>query len=296
MSVIPHRWYRMHGCGNHFSVVIDHEGLFPTLGNNQAKSLCNSSTGLGGDGLLIIRSMHQSTEGEITVEMFNPDGSNMGMCGNGIRCVAEAWHQFTGKSVNGGYVFNVEGRRIQCTRASAKEGMWQVAMGKFTIEPKEVPHCGELPCMDSPLMIEAGITHPVSCVGMGNPHCVLFVEDIYSAPVESLGRKIEHHPFFPKRTNVEFISVTSSNSLAMRVWERGAGETKACGTGACASAVAAIINRKISEKEVLVKLLGGELIIGVDVESREVTLTGPAAWIAQGEICGELLQKTIGDF
>jgi diaminopimelate epimerase len=296
MSEIPHYWYRMHGCGNHFSVVIDHEGQFPRLSNDQARLIADPNTGLGGDGLLIIRPRNQSKDGEIIVEMFNPDGSNMGMCGNGIRCVAEAWDRFTGPQAKGSYVFNVEGRRIHCMRSALKEGLWQVAMGKFTIQPKEVPHGGELPCIDTLLTIEAGTTHPVTCVGMGNPHCVLFVDDIYNAPVESLGRKIEHHPFFPKRSNVEFVTITSSNSIAMRVWERGAGETKACGTGACASAVAAILNNKISEREVLVKLIGGELLIRVDMESNEVTLTGPAEWIVRGEICEELLDAVKNTF
>jgi diaminopimelate epimerase len=289
MPQYSHQWYRMHGCGNHFSVIIDSEGTFPSLTTTQAAILSNPNTALGGDGILVIRPRAQGAADEITVEMFNPDGSCMGMCGNGIRCVAEAWDTFLGDNQKSSYTFNVQGRKIRCQR---KGPLWSVAMGKFSTAPIALPIDSTEEHINALLKLSASDSTLCTCVSMGNPHCVIFVDEVTTAPVTTRGPIIETHPYFPQRTNVEFVKVIDDKTLAMRVWERGAGETQSCGTGACASAVAALLTKKVSNNEITVQLSGGTLVIAVEPITQEVTLTGPATWIAIGQIHPSLLDGT----
>jgi len=261
----------MHGLGNDF-VVIDKRFLEISEIDKIAHRLLNRHLGIGGDQLLLVDA---SSVGDFRMGIFNSDGSEVEMCGNGIRCF---YRYLLDKGLTKKQSILVE-TPAGLIKPSLNDDMISVDMGEPILEGKDIPvdYSGEV--IEFPLEVGGG-TVLVNCVSMGNPHAVIFVEETKEAPVHTLGKIIEKHSFFPKRTNVEFVKVISPEEIEMRVWERGVGETMACGTGACAAAVAHIRKNKAGSK-VKVHLLGGDLDI---VWDKRVHMTGPAVSVFDGEI------------
>lgn len=277
------RFTKMHGLGNDYIYIDtfseDLSGLdIPDL----AIKLSDRNFGIGGDGIILIG---PSERADFRMRMFNADGSEGEMCGNGMRCFAKYVyeHGLTEKSeleveTGAGLIkpsLTVEGGVVTSVT---------VNMGPPRLARREIPMAGEPadePVIDEALTVD-GEEYRITCVSMGNPHCVQFVDDVASAPVTTLGPRIENHEAFPQRTNVEFIRIERPDLLHMRVWERGSGETLACGTGACASVVAANLLGKAG-RTCTVRLLGGDLHIEW-AENDHVFLTGPAVEAFAGEV------------
>lgn len=280
------RFTKMHGIGNDF-VMVDATGADgPSVladAETRAVAICDRRFGVGADGVIAVLPAEGA---DFTMRMFNPDGSEAEMCGNGIRCFAKfAYDQgLTTKSV-----LDVQtGAGLLTTCASIVDGTVstvEVDMGEArldrTVIPVDLGDSATGPVIAQPLMV-AGREWSITCVSMGNPHCVVFVDDVAEFPLAEVGPLFEKHPAFPRRTNTEFVQVISSNEVRMRVWERGAAETLACGTGACAVAVASALNGKTG-RDVLVHLAGGDLRI-VWRDDNHVIMTGAAATVYEGEI------------
>ena len=227
-----------------------------------AEKISDRHFGVGSDGLIMI---NPSDKADFEMEMYNADGSRGEMCGNGIRCVAKYVYD---------YGLTVEDGKVKLVK---------VDMGKPELEPEKVPVKAEGDqAVDAPILVD-GEEYRMTCVSMGNPHAVVFVDcDVKDFPLETVGPKFENHERFPNRVNTEFVRVLDRRTAEMRVWERGSGETLACGTGACAVAVACALNG-LTEDEVTVKLLGGDLQIRWDREKDTVYMTGPAEVVFDGE-------------
>jgi len=269
----------MHGLGNDY-ILIDNRANLLAESNlaNVARRLCRRRFSIGADGLLLLEN---SSVADVKMRIFNADGSEAEMCGNGIRCFAKYCYE-------NGVVEKTE-LRIE-TLAGIKE-VWlkvedgkvlsvTVDMGKPILERERIPVLGEGSCINEKLEVE-GKTYKVTCLSLGNPHCVIFVDNVEGFPVESLGPKIENHKLFPNRINVEFVQVLRSDELRVRVWERGVGETLACGTGACASVVAGNLLGRTG-KACKVHLPGGNL--SVRYERGNVLMTGPAEKSFEGTV------------
>ncbi len=265
---------KMQGLGNDF-IVIDARQLKIADWPEQARKLCHRRLGIGADQLILLGN---SSRGYFSMLIYNPDGSSAQMCGNGIRCLAKyIWDR--GLAQGDGLEIETLAGIIRPRKAG---DLVEVDMGQPVLEADKIPVKLSGKVIAYPVEI-AGKPLQITCVSMGNPHCVVFVDDIANAPVAELGPKIEHHPLFPERTNMEFVQVVSPQEIRMRVWERGAGITPACGTGACASAVAAILNSK-TQRQVCVHLDGGDLLIDWREDNNRVYMTGPAVEEFKGEI------------
>ena len=216
------------------------------------------------------------------MRIFNADGSEAQMCGNGVRCVAE-WLYTHGAAKETLRIDTNSGTKTITHRGAQ---LWQVEMGGYSAMAAALPavNMGEGPLVDCPLTVE-GRTWHVTCISVGNPHCVTVVEDVDCLKLEDIGPAFERHANFPERVNTEFVEVVDATHLKMRVWERGSGETLACGTGACAVTVASILNDKVDgSKPVTVQLLGGNLNISWERDENLVYMTGPATTVFDGEI------------
>lgn len=248
-----------------------------------AVKLSDRHFGIGADGLILIK---PSEVADFQMEMYNADGSRSEMCGNGIRCVGKYVYDYGLTDKAEISVETLAGiKYLQFTFGDdGKVSLVRVNMGAPILKPEDVPVA--IPDLDVvkdyPLTVD-GQEYRITCVSMGNPHCVSFVDDVDGFSLESVGPKFEHHPIFPNRVNAEFVELVSPTYAKMRVWERGTGETLACGTGTCATVVACILNGK-TEDEVTVKLLGGELIIRWDREENIVYMTGPARVVFDGTV------------
>ncbi len=285
------RFAKMHGLGNNY-IYIDlvTQKVAVQDWSPLARAVSDVNFGIGSDGLILI--LPGEAGADFRMRMFNADGSEGRMCGNGIRCVAKYVydHGLTSKNVIG--VDTLAGRlSLALTVEAGKVQHVRVDMGVPRLLRRDLPMLGGAPdsrCQDEPLTVagESG-EFRITAVSMGNPHVVLFVADVQNAPVRTLGPLIEKHPWFPDRTNVEFIRVLAPDRIGMRVWERGSGETMACGTGACASAVAAALLGKAA-REVQVQLLGGTLDIAWAADDH-VYMTGPAVEVAEGAFTPEWL-------
>ena len=266
---------KMHGLGNDFFLINAlHQEALPPLAPF-CKSYSDRRFGIGFDQALILR---PSKSADFKMEIFNADGSNVEMCGNGIRCLAK-------------YIWD---RRLSDKREltietlagiirPVKEGdLIQVDMGEPILDAPSIPVNLEGKVREYPLKA-LDREFLITCVSMGNPHAVIFVEDLQSFPVGKYGPVIENHPLFPKRINVEFVRVADRGDIYVRVWERGAVETLACGTWACATAVAAYING-LSDTKVTVHLAGGDLLIHWSDKDNHVYMTGPAVEVYTGEV------------
>ncbi len=272
---------KMHGLGNDF-VVVDArhepiEALFAESGRagRVSRTLADRRFGIGADQILVLKT---SERVPVRMDIYNADGGRVEMCGNGIRCFARyVWS----RGIHDADPLPVE--TLAGIVRPAREGdLVRVDMGRPVLEGPDIPVAAEGRIVDHRLDTTEGVVS-VTCVSMGNPHAIIFVDDVEAAPVTTLGPEIEKLPFFPNRTNVEFVQVVRPGELRMRVWERGAGETLACGTGASAVGVAGVL-RGVSERRVRVRLPGGELLIEWDEETGSVFMTGPAVEVFEGTI------------
>ncbi|GAB4259506.1 MAG: diaminopimelate epimerase [Deferrisomatales bacterium] len=267
---------KMHGLGNDF-VVVDcrqrdwgEELGWPEL----SRRLAHRRLGVGCDQVLLL---YPSGAADVRMEIYNADGSRVEMCGNGIRCLARYVRDRERPEAGEIRVETLAGVVVP----RFQDDLVEVDMGAPELEGRRIPVDADGPVRDRPLSV-GDRTVMVTCVSMGNPHAVVFVDDAESCPVEALGPRLETHPFFPNRVNVEFVQVLSRAELRMRVWERGAGVTPACGTGASAAAVAAHWTGR-ADRDVRVRLDGGDLRIRWDPGTSRVFMTGPAATVFDGE-------------
>jgi len=275
---------KMHGLGNDF-ILIDCPNK--SLGDSSflsylAKKLCNRNFGIGADGLILIL---PSSKADLRMRIFNYDGSEAQMCGNGIRCFAKYAYENKLISKNKFTVETLAGTITPELIFKDKEisGI-KVDMGIPKLRRREIPMEGEdtPTVVDETLKINPEQILKITCVSMGNPHCIMFVDDVQSIPVDEIGPKIENHPLFPEKTNVEFIQILNKQEINFRVWERGVGETLACGTGACAALVAAVLNNK-TDRKATIHLPGGDLDIQW-TDDGHVYMTGPAELVFRGEM------------
>jgi diaminopimelate epimerase len=280
---------KMHGLGNDFVVVNGFsEHLDDSTIAQLAQKICDRNFGVGGDGLVLVL---PSERADFRMRMMNPDGSEAEMCGNGIRCAAKFAYERRISRANPVRVETLGGEMVlDLTVADGDVTAARVNMGRPRLARSDIPTTapGIGPVIGEPLSLN-GRTLAITCVSMGNPHCVTFVDDANSFPVREIGPQVERHPYFPERTNAEFVEVKNSGEIRMRVWERGAGETLACGTGACASVVACVLNNRTG-RAVTVHLNGGDLLIEW-LEDGPVTMTGPAMEVFTGEIGQETMAR-----
>ena len=274
------KFTKMHGCGNDYVYVNCFE---ETVQNPEelAIKVSDRHFGIGSDGLILIC---PSQVADFRMRMYNADGSEGQMCGNGVRCIAKYVydHGLTEKKqisleTKGGIKYldlSVEDGKVKTVK---------VDMGEPILKAAEIPVTFEKDTVIGESVIVDGVIYEMTCVSMGNPHAVVWVEDTKNLNLEKIGPFFENHPMFPERVNTEFVQVLNDGEVNMRVWERGSGETLACGTGACATAVACALNGKTKE-EVLVHLLGGDLQIRWDKASNHVFMTGAAEEVFSGEI------------
>lgn len=275
---------KMQGLGNDFILI---DSLSKPLGDSSflsylAKRLCNRNFGIGADGLILIL---PSSKADLRMRIFNFDGSEAEMCGNGIRCFAKYVYENKIVTKSKFTVETLAGIIIpELIIVNKKVSGIKVDMGIPKLRRREIPMIGE----DSPTVIDETLkVNPeqifkITCVSMGNPHCIIFTDDVKSIAVSEIGPQIENHPLFPQKTNVEFIQVLNRKEVNFRVWERGVGETLACGTGACASLVASILNKK-TDRQTLIHLPGGDLDIHW-ADYGHVYMTGPAELVFRGEM------------
>ncbi|MDY5577571.1 MAG: diaminopimelate epimerase [Lachnospiraceae bacterium] len=274
------KFTKMQGCGNDYIYV----NCFEENVKNPSETAIKVSDrhfGVGSDGLILIC---PSETADFKMRMFNADGSEGKMCGNGIRCVAKYVYDFGLTQKKRITVETLSGiKTLQLNVREGKVETVQVDMGQPILTPHEIPVKFEGEKMvDQPVMVN-GTEYHITCVSMGNPHAITFVEDVKTLDLEKIGPYFEKHEIFPDRVNTEFIHIIDRKTIDMRVWERGSGETLACGTGACASVVACVLNN-LTEDEVLVHLLGGDLKIKYDRQNNTVLMTGPAVVVCSGEI------------
>jgi diaminopimelate epimerase len=269
---------KMHGAGNDFIVLDGIRDRLPPL-EPLAARLCDRHFGIGADQLLVVR---PSRSADFRMQIFNADGSQVEMCANGIRACFLYLREHGHSSAE---QIRVETLAGIVTPRAAGPGRVTVDMGRPVLQPEKIPTtlgAGTGPVLDAPLELD-GLTLRVSSVSMGNPHAVVFVDDPERAPVEALGPRLERHPAFPNRVNVEFASPLSRRRIRQRTWERGTGETLACGSGACAVAVVSMLLGLV-ERTVTVELRGGELEIAWPDDAGHVSMTGPAAEVYTGRI------------
>ncbi len=274
------KFTKMHGAGNDyvyvncFTEVIENPSLF-------SQKVSNRNFGVGSDGLIMIC---PSDKGDARMEMYNADGSRAEMCGNGVRCVAKYVHDHGISDHNPLKIETDAGIKVirLILDEKGKAVQAEVDMGEPIMKPCDIPV--DLPgesIVDMPVTVD-GREYRITCVSMGNPHCTVFVDDTKSLDIEKIGPYFESHKIFPKRVNTEFVQILSRTEINMRVWERGSGETLACGTGTTACVYACILNG-LTEDKVLVHLLGGDLTISYNRENNHLFMTGPATEVFSGE-------------
>jgi diaminopimelate epimerase len=272
------KFWKMHGLGNDY-IVIDNrdEKISDAEAAELALKLCKRRFSVGADGILFVSN---SSSADVKMRIFNADGSEAEMCGNGIRCFAKYYYENNIVRKSELIVETLAGNKR--TWLTVENGLVQsvmVDMGVPVLERSRIPMLGQGTCINEDLQVK-GEAYKVTCLSVGNPHCVIFVDSVDDFPVQRVGSEIESHRFFPKRTNVEFTQVLSENEVKVRVWERGCGETLACGTGACATVVAGNLLKKLGGK-VRVHLLGGDL----EIEYAErLLLNGSAEKVFEGTL------------
>ena len=276
------KFTKMHGCGNDY-IYVDgtKEILTPQEKPEVVRCLSDRHFGIGGDGVIFI---NPSREADFEMEMYNMDGSRAEMCGNGIRCVAKFVYDkgLTDKTsisvISCGKI-----KYLTLTVENGKVSTVKVNMGSPILKAVDIPVISDKEEVIGDEIEVDGEIYKMTCVSMGNPHAVVFMDEVEGLPLEKMGPLFENHVRFPKRINTEFVKVLDENTVEMRVWERGTGETLACGTGACATVVACVLNG-LTKEQVTVKLLGGNLQIQWDRVSNLIFMTGPATTVFEGEI------------
>ncbi|WP_414550563.1 diaminopimelate epimerase [Anabaena sp. CCY 0017] len=273
---------KYHGLGNDFILVDNRASSLPLLTPEQAIPLCDRHFGIGADG--VIFALPGENGADYTMRIFNSDGSEPEMCGNGIRCLGRFIADLEGESRNKDS-YQIHTLAGMITPQLMADGQVKVDMGLPRLLAGEIPTTlgtAETKVINQPIEV-AGKTWEVTCVSMGNPHCITFVSDVAAIPLEIIGPQFEHHPAFPQRINTEFIQVVSRDYVKMRVWERGAGITLACGTGACAALVAGVLTGNC-DRIATVELPGGPLQIEWSEIDQRVYMTGPAERVFTGQL------------
>lgn len=276
------KFTKMHGCGNDYIYINGFTEKIPQEKKPElVKRISDRHFGIGGDGAIFI---NPSEDADFEMEMFNADGTRAEMCGNGIRCVGKYVydHKMTDKTeisvVSAGKV-----KYLTMTVENGAVSTVRVNMGQPVLEPEQIPVISKKETVvDEPIVVN-GKEFKMTCVSMGNPHAVVFVENVKQFPVETIGPYFENHENFPNRTNTEFVEIVDRTHMKMRVYERGTGETLACGTGCCASVVAATLNGLI-DGSAKVEVLGGVIEVTWDREENQIYMTGPAETVFEGEI------------
>ena len=274
------KFTKMHGIGNDYVYVncLQEKVEDPS---GTARKISDRHFGIGSDGLILIK---PSEKADFQMDMYNADGSKGAMCGNGIRCVAKYVYDYgltdkTSISVETGSGI----KYLDLTVENNKVTMVKVDMGEPDLTASHIPIKAQTEqVIDEPIEVD-GKTYRITGVSVGNPHGVVFLDDIDSLDIEKIGPSFENHVRFPDRINTEFVQLDNRSHVRMRVWERGSGETLACGTGACAVAVACVVNG-LTQREVTVSLRGGDLKICWDEKDGHVYMTGPATVVFDGEI------------
>lgn len=270
---------KMHGCGNDYIYFDCLENPAPAFDVSQLLHLCDRHKGIGSDGIVFIL---PSASSHCRMRMYNADGSEAEMCGNAIRCVAKYLFEKGAAPANNMKIETLSG--IKLLNVHVKNGIVYsitVNMGAACLTPKDIPVNLPGDKIVSHAVSIDGKEYSITCVSMGNPHCIIFCDDIDSLDLHSIGPAFENNPIFPQRTNTEFIQLLGKNHLKMRVWERGSGETMACGTGACAAAVAAVLNGYCDAGEdITVCLKGGDLVINCSNDA--VYMTGDCIKVFEG--------------
>jgi len=278
MGQIP--FVKMHGTGNDF-VLIDARKRRIQDPARLAARMCHRHFGIGADGVIMIL---ESTKADFRMRIFNPDGSEAEMCGNGIRCFAKYCYD---AKLTRRKRFEIETgagiKTVECTLTKATVGSVRVDMGEPVLQRERIPMTGP-PGMviGEPLQLPDGTRFEITAISMGNPHAVIFVEELDNFPIAKYGPQVENHHLFPNRTNVEFVKIKNHREIIMRIWERGAGETLACGTGAAAAAVATVLN-ELTGRSIKVGVKGGTIKIEWRENDNHVYLTGPAVEVFRGE-------------
>ena len=268
---------KMHGLGNDF-VVFDATRQALDLSAAQIRFIADRRFGIGCDQILLVEAPRDPGT-DFYYRIYNADGSEVEQCGNGARCFA---HFVRSHGLSDKQVIPVGTARGPIELRVLDDGQVRVNMGKPSLDPADLPFDAARQAVTYPLRVD-GLDLEISAVSMGNPHAVLLVDDIQQAPVESLGPAIESHPAFPRRVNAGFMHVRSADEIDLRVYERGAGETLACGTGACAAVVAGRLRGLLHER-VLVHLPGGDLVVSWKNKGEPVWMTGPATEVFEGNI------------
>lgn len=285
------KFTKLQGCGNDYVYINCVENNMLD-GSELAIKVSDRHFGVGSDGLILIKA---SEKADFYMDMYNADGSKSGMCGNGIRCVAKYVYDYgltdktsisieTGSGIKYldlklGYETSLLGEKSK----DKKVVEVTVNMGAPITKPGLIPVISSMEVVKNMPILVGNKPYEITCVSMGNPHAIVYVDNTKAIDIEKIGPLFEHHEIFPQRTNTEFIHVVDRNTINMRVWERGSGETLACGTGACASVYACIMN-ELTDDEVTVKLLGGELKVRYDRENDTIFMTGAAKVVFEGEI------------
>ncbi len=285
------KFTKMQGCGNDYVYVNSIKEAIED-GSEIAIKVSDRHFGIGSDGLILIKS---SDKADFYMDMYNADGSKSGMCGNGIRCVGKYVYDYgltskTSLAIETGSGIKYLELELGTTKTLLGNLKEENKVVRVTVDMgSPITQANLIPVKASEdVVIGKEITvgskvFSITCVSMGNPHAIVFVEDTKSIEIEKIGPLFEHHEIFPERTNTEFIHVRNRNEIDMRVWERGSGETLACGTGACASVYACILNG-LTEDTVTVHLLGGDLVIRYDRDKHTIFMTGEATTVFDGEI------------
>jgi len=276
------KFTKMHGIGNDYVYVNCFEETVKDP-SAVARFVSDRHFGIGSDGLILIR---PSDIADCEMDMYNLDGSQGAMCGNGIRCVAKYVFDHGIADKTSISIATRSGiKYVDLTVKDGKASLVKVNMGSPILQAKQIPVVADTEqVIDSPITVN-GREYHITAVSMGNPHAIVYMDDIDHMEIEKIGPSFENHINFPDRVNTEFVEVLDEHTVKMRVWERGSGETLACGTGACAVTVASVLNNKVDGSQpVTVKLLGGDLSISWNQEENLVYMTGPATTVFDGEI------------
>lgn len=271
---------KMHGCGNDYIYIncFENDILNP---EKLSVKLSDRRKSIGADGIILVC---RSENFDAKMRIFNADGSEGKMCGNGIRCVGKFLFDNGLSSSKNMRIDTLSGvRKVDLIESDKRVSILKVDMGEVRFSAKDIPVKIESEKIVSEKIEINGKNYEINCVSVGNPHCVIFCENVLNADVQKVGKEIENSGLFPEGVNTELVEIGENNEIFMRVWERGSGETFACGTGACASVVAAVENGFFKEgKDIRVKLKGGDLVI--KYKNKRVCMTGPAEEVFRGEI------------
>lgn len=274
------KFTKMQGCGNDYVYVNCFEEKVENP-SKVAQIVSDRHFGIGSDGLILIC---PSDVADFRMRMYNADGSESEMCGNGIRCVGKYVFDYGLTDKKKVTVETGAGiKELEFTIENGKVSLVKVDMGEPILKASDVPVVSDKEQVINEEIVVNGTSWKMTCVSMGNPHAVVYIPDTKSLEIEKIGPHFENHEVFPNRTNTEFVQLLSKDEINMRVWERGSGETWACGTGTCACVMASILNG-YTDNKVLVHLLGGDLVIEYDEESNHIFMTGPATTVFEGVI------------